>query len=65
MEVGTLIALLSSLSSLIVIWVKHREVNKPKRDDKEIDNAIQSADDVSIINHGLNDRMRERDSSSK
>jgi CHASE3 domain sensor protein len=63
MEIGTIIALLSSLLSLIGVWVKHRQQTAPKREDKEIEKTIASGDGKaigSLIHTELN-RMRNED----
>lgn len=63
MEIGAIIALLSSLSSLIVIWIKHREAIAPKREDDKIDVTVKSGDGKaigSLIHTELN-RMRNED----
>lgn len=64
-EINTILGIIGSILALILWYIRRRQDTLPERKDKEIDNAIQSADDVSRINHILNDRMRNKDSSNK
>ena len=51
--------------SFALYIMRKREANAPSRQNKEIDDASQSADDIGRLNHELNDRMRRKNPDSK
>ena len=63
MEPNSILAIIGSILSLVLLYLRRREDTKPKREDEEIDKTVASGDGKAIgsLIHGELNRMRNSD----